>query len=93
MSVIDLNEVREARQEIADCGNKIEEYFSQHPASDAELELLNDISSGDWAKCRTAVSLLEMIVDGEITAGYEDGKLILTRTEKLLKKLQSKSVL
>lgn len=66
MNIIDLNELREARQEAIDWGNKDERYFSDKPISDAKNELLNDVASPDWATSQIAVLALEMIADGEL---------------------------
>ena len=90
MTVIDLNEVREARQEAIDWGNKVGKYFSEKTISDAENELLDDVASSDWATSQLAVAALEMIADGEMVASYDNGKLILSRTEKLIEQLNSK---
>jgi len=92
MNVIDLNEVREARQDAIDWGNKIQAYFSDKPISDAENELMDDVASSNWATSQGAVIALEMIADGEVIASYDNGKLILTRTEKLLERLKVKAL-
>ena len=93
MNVIDLAKVREVRQEVVDWGNKVQSYFSDKTISDAELELLDDVADFDnYAKHKVAVIALEMIADGELIANYDKGKLILSRTEKLVKRLNAKKV-
>jgi|GEM_PF-2172512 len=92
MNIIDLNEVREARQEAIDWGNKVEKYFSEKLISDAENELLNDVANPDWPTQQMTVLALEMIADGELIASYENEKLILSRTEKILKKLNDENI-
>lgn len=92
MEVIDLNEVREARQEVVDWGNKVEKYFLEKNVSDAELELLDDVTSNDWATSQAAVLALEMIADGELVASYDNGKLVLSRTEKFTERLNAENI-
>lgn len=92
VNIIDLTEVREARQEVIDWGNKVQSYFSDKPISDAENELLNNVADPDWATSQAAVLALEMIADGDIIASYDNGKLVFNNTEKLNKRLNVEAV-
>lgn len=83
-NVIDLAEVREELQYIKEWGNKVEAYFNDRIATDAEMELVNDLESKDYATRELAMIMLEMIADGKITADYQDSKLTFCATEKLL---------
>jgi len=49
-----------------------------------------DFLVNDYEDIDIAVIALEMIADGELVASYDNGKLILSRTEKLIKQLNSK---
>lgn len=73
--VINLAEVREEIQYIREWGNKVETYFTNRIPTAAESELIDDLLSDDYATREVAVIMLEMIVDGDVTAGYQDGKL------------------
>ncbi|MCM0758062.1 hypothetical protein M7775_05660 [Sporomusa sphaeroides DSM 2875] len=80
-NVIDLAEVREEIQYIREWGDKVEAYFTNRIPTAAESELINDLLSDGYATRELAVMMLEMIVDGDVTAGYKDGKLTFFRTQ------------